>query len=552
MDRRTYLGALGGASVFGAGSGIGSANATWWFSDPEVEIESGTVEGDEEGDVNAFRGIPYAHQPVGERRFRPPETPAPSWDGTRGAHDYGPRAPQPILATGFLGLDVGKFVGSEDGCLNLNVWAPADADPGEKPVMYWIHGGAYNFGSNRFPGGALAEAGDVVVVAVNYRLNALGFFAHPEVTAASPSAPTNFGYLDIRAGLEWVQRNVAAFGGDPDNVTIFGESAGGHAVLTLLTDPEAKGLFHRAISQSGPINDPLYPLAELEDRGTEAARELDCASGDTLACLRDAKPAELAEAYGVAGALASEATDGGTPRVELPGLIFGVDGEVVRAHPATLIEDGEFHDVPVLLGGNAEEYQFFLEFADDTVPESEAAYRDRLQRVYGDFGDRVVDAYPVSDYDSIEAAYIDVNTDDFFLCSDVAVTDAITRQGGTAYRYLFDDTPTIPVTLLSDDPGAYHTAELAYVFGETVTQQGLPTGIIGPGDWVLRDRMQGYWTNFAASGDPNGDGLPEWREATRNQRRVRLQEDSVTVETGTSDGCAVMQDIYSYLRSTGR
>ncbi|AQL41487.1 hypothetical protein BV210_01600 [Halorientalis sp. IM1011] len=550
MDRRTYLGALGGASVFGAGSGVGSANATWWFSGPTVETESGTVEGYEDDGIEVFEGIPYAHQPVGERRFRPPETPAPSWDGTRDATEFGPRAPQPLLLTTLID-SVGEFVGEEDGCLNLNVWAPEDAEPGDKPVMYWIHGGGYNFGSNRFPGGALAEAGDVVVVAVNYRLNALGFFAHPEISAENPSTPTNFGYLDIRAGLEWVQRNVEGFGGDPDNVTIFGESAGGHAVLTLLTDPEAEGLFHRAISQSGPINEPLYSLSELETRGTEAAAELDCGD-DTLACLRDTDPETLAEAYGVAGAIASGATSGQTPPVEQPALIIGVDGEVVRDHPATSIENGEFHDVPVLLGGNAEEYQFFLEFTDDTVPESEAAYRDRLQRIYGDFGDRLVDAYPVSDYDSIEAAYIDVNTDDFFLCSDVAVTDAITSQGGTAYRYVFDDTPTIPVTLLSEDPGAYHTAELSYVFGATVTQQKLPTGINGPGDWELRDRMQGYWSNFAATGDPNGGSLPEWPAANQNQRRVRLQEESVTVETGTGDGCPVFRDVYDRLRSIDR
>ena len=550
MDRRTYLGALGGASVFGAGSGVENVHSTWWFWDPEVETESGTVEGEEAGDVAVFKGIPYAHQPVGERRFRPPETPAPTWDGTRDATEFGPRAPQPLLLTTLID-GIGTFVGEEDGCLNLTVWAPEDAEPGEKPVMYWIHGGAYNFGSNRFPGAALAEAGDVVVVAVNYRLNALGFFAHPEISAETPDAPTNFGYLDIRAGLEWVQRNVAAFGGDPDNVTIFGESAGGHAVLSLLTDPEAAGLFDRAISQSGPINEPLYSLSELETRGTEAAAELDC-EGDTLACLRDADPQALAEAYGVAGALATGGSSGQVPPVEQPGLIFGVDGEAVRDHPASLIENGEFHDVPVLLGGNAEEYQFFLEFADDSVPESETAYRERLQQVYGEFGDRIVDAYPVSDYGSVEAAYIDVNTDDFFLCSDVAVTDAITRNGGTAYRYLFDDTPTIPVTALAEDPGAYHTAELSYVFGEIVTQQKLPTGINGPSDWKLQDRMQGYWTNFAASGDPNGADLPAWPTANEKQRRVRLREKSVTVETGTGDGCPVLIDIYSKLRAIGR
>ncbi|WP_335998587.1 carboxylesterase/lipase family protein [Halorientalis halophila] len=556
MDRRRYLRALGGASALGAGSGIGSANTGWWFSGPEVETESGTVEGEDEGDYHAFRGVPYAHQPVGERRFRPPETPAPSWEGTRDATDFGPLAPQPVLATSFLGVDVGKFVGEEDGCLNCNVWAPADADPGEKPVMFWIHGGAFNFGSNRFPGGNLAATGDVVVVAVNYRLNALGFFAHPEITAENPSAPANAGYLDVRAGLEWVQRNVEAFGGDPDNVTIFGESAGGHAVLTLLTDPETEGLFHRAISQSGPITDPLYSLSELEARGAEAAEELGCADGDALACLREQDPESLAEAYGVSGALAVGGDpDPDLPGVAQPGLVFGVDGEVVPEHPATRIANGDFHDVPVIAGGNADEYQFFLEFAGDTVPESATAYDDWLDAAYGRFADRVRDAYPADAYDSLETAYVDLLSDEFFLCSDAAVVDAVRDHGGTAYRYVFDDTPTIPVTLLSEDPGAYHTAELSYVFGQTVTQQGLPTGIMGPGDWKLRDRMQAYWSNFAESGDPNGSSgsdLPAWPAVDEDHTKVRLREKTVAVETGTRAGCAVFRDVYDYLRSIGR
>lgn len=551
MDRRTYLRTLGGASALGAGS-IGVAAGS---VDEYVETERGPVEGEPDGDVIAYKGIPYAAQPVGERRFRPPERPAPAWGDELDGSEYGPRAPQPLLATNFVGLDATTFVGEEDGCLNLNVWAPEGADEGEKAVMFWIHGGAYIFGSNRFPGGELAEDGDVVVVAPNYRLNALGFFAHPAVTAENPDAPTNVGYLDIRAALEWVQQNVARFGGDPDNVTVFGESAGGHAVLTLLTDPDAEGLFHRAISQSGPINEPLYSLSELESRGEDAAAELSCGGSDALACLREADPSDLASAYGVAQSFAGMGDPSDGPRVLRPGLVFGVDGEVVESHPATRIAEGEFHDVPVLLGGNAEEYQFFLAFTGDAAPESASAYRQRVRAEYGQFADDVLEQYPASDYDSIEEAYVDLFTDDLFLCSDYKVAREIEQHGGTAYRYVFDDKPTVPVTLTVEDPGAYHTAELSYVFGQTVTQQGLPTGILGPQDYRLRHRMQTYWTNFAKRGDPNGSGWfapPEWPAVGDDLTRVRLQARSVDPESGVEPECELFAEIYEYVRSEGR
>ncbi|MFB6164430.1 MAG: carboxylesterase/lipase family protein [Haloarculaceae archaeon] len=554
MDRRSYLRTLGGASVLGVGSGVASAGGHGKVGE-RVVTESGPVEGVYDDGVFAYKGIPYAKQPVGDRRFRPPQTPAPSWDEPLDGSEWGPRAPQPLLLSEFSGIGGTRFVGREDGCLNLNVWTPRGTDEGEKPVMFWIHGGAYNFRSNRFPGQALADFGDVVVVATNYRLNALGFFAHPELTVAQPSAPTNFGYLDIRAALEWVQRNVAAFGGDPNDVTIFGESAGGHAVLTLMTDSDASGLFHRAISESGLINAPLFPLAQLEQRGANASGKLDCSGADTLLCLRDATPLELAKAYGATSGLAGGQPPDGLPGVVAPQLIFGVDGQVVEEHPAVRFANGQFHDAPLLLGSNADGYQFFVALPGSEAPTSAAEYRALIDQRYGQFADRIGQYYPPEQYDSIEAAFVDLITHETFLCSDYRVGRNVTEHGGTAYRYVFDDTPTIPTTaLFVSDPGAYHTAELSYVWGDTVTQQGLPTGILGPSDYKLRYWVQSYWTNFAKRGDPNGRGWfapPKWPAVDDQETRVRLQAHDVPVERGTEPGCEAFVDVYEYVHSQG-
>lgn len=552
MHRRRFLQALGGATAVGA-AGTGKAKAWWWdsgTSSPEVTTESGRVEGTNVGSTDVYKGIPYAKQPVGDRRWRPPETPAPDWDGTLDATEYAPIAPQPNLITSaagsLLGIDFTVVAGREDGCLNLNVWAPQNADPGEKPVMVWIHGGGYEIGSNRYNSQQLSQRGDVVVVTVNYRLGPLGFYTHPELLDEDPRN-VNQGYQDMIAALEWVQRNIREFGGDPNNVTIFGESAGGNAVLTLMTDPDTEGLFHRVICESGPVIEDYDNREEAAEEGVEVAESLGCTGADALECLRDASLQNLLSGQrGLIGSIA-----GGDSAGLLEGaLAIVVDGTVIEEHPALRFRDGEFHDVPLITGGNNDETQLFLALQD--VPDRQA-YRDTLESTLTPGqADRVLEAYPAENYGSPKDALIDATTDGVFLCNDRLTAKWISDNGGTVYRYIFDDSPSDPfelIQLIIPDRGAYHAAELAYVFGDgdNITQQGFEISDTGLRDKWLSRTMQDYWTNHAWNGNPNDSGWfgpPDWpRFDSTNQRQVRLKEDAVEQESGPKPGCGVWEPI---------
>jgi para-nitrobenzyl esterase len=547
VNRRHFLQTLGGASALGSG-GIGSTNA-WWF-DPEVDTESGTVEGESKGDTDVFRGIPFAKQPVGERRWRPPETPAPSWDGTLDATSYGPRAPQPSLITSaasLVGIDLTTAVGDEDGCLNLNIWAPSGASPDNpKPVMVWIYGGAYDIGDNRYNGRQLSERGDVVIVTINYRLGPLGFFTHPDLLAED-ERNVNQGYQDMIAGLEWVQRNIRAFGGDPDNVTIFGESAGGQSVLTLLTDPKTEGLFDRVICESGPIVAQLQNREQAAQDGVDLAEQIGCSGPDAASCLRSAPVEDLLQNTG--GLFDLLSGDDIVGRLEgTIGLV--VDGEVIEKHPAKRVRDGEFHDVPVLTGGNADEMQFFLA---NTDVSSEQRARELLSAsLEPDQVEAVLEQYPFEAYETPKDTAIDAATDGLFLCNDRLTAKWLSENGATVYRYVFGDAPSDPLELIQVVLGerrAYHGAELAYVWGDgdNITQQGLELSDTGLVDKKLARTMQDYWTNFAANGDPNAEGWfapPEWPTFDADeQRQVRLLEDDVRQESGTKPECEVWEPI---------
>lgn len=528
-NRRQYLRSVLGATAFGVVGGVGTAT-TW--SGPEVSTESGPVRGERTGDTDVFKGIPYAKQPVGDRRWRPPEIPG-EWEGTLEATEYGPVCVQ----SGGLATVAGgepEISGSED-CLNLNVWAPADATPDDpRPVMVWIHGGGYTSGSNRYESRRLSEFGDVVVVTINYRLGPFGFFTHPDLLAEDPRN-VNQGYQDMRAALRWVQRNVRAFGGDPDNVTIFGESAGGNAVLTLMSDPEAEGLFHRVICQSGPVVGDLLNREEAAREGVELAEEVGCTGGDAADCLREQSPEAILNA-----------STGDSEESVLDGpLGVVVDGEVIEKHPAKRFADGEFADVPLITGANADETQLFLVGTD--VPSAEA-YEATVRDRYGDLADRVLETYPVDAYETPKDALVDVTTDAVFDCGDRLVARWIDENGGTVYRYLFDDAPTYPLSLLrllEDDVGAYHAAELAYVFGGEVTQGDYSIARLGLRDRLLSRRMRDYWTTFAETGDPNGRLRPDWPEFTAAEReQVRLTEDEVVRESGPKPECALWEPVY--------
>ncbi len=409
-----------------------------------VRTTGGLVSGTEANGVRAYLGIPYAAPPVGELRWRPPQ-PAPPWDGVRRCVAYGPACPQPV------GLDASFFpVGETDeDCLYLNVWTPVaggaglpgaaaqagSGSPGAAtsrlPVMVWIHGGGFSNGSGSLPvysGARLARLG-AVVVTVNYRLGALGFFAHPALTREDRQGTSgNYGLLDQVAALEWVRDNIAGFAGDPANVTVFGESAGAMSICDLMVSPRAEGLFARAIVQSGPFDaqgvgmDAVRPLAEAEAVGRRLSRRLGCADRpDELAALRAVPAARLVEV--------AEQTVARIPG----GIGLGpvVDGVVLPGDPAALFAAGAVHDVDLLVGANADEANLFLLGMRDRTPAQLAAF---VRRVYEPYGDRVLAAFPASVYGSRTAALSMAATVMGFLAPARFAAASVARAGGDAGR----------------------------------------------------------------------------------------------------------------------
>ncbi len=455
-----------------------------------VATEYGLVQGVRESGLAVYRGIPFAAPPVGELRWRAPQ-PAAKWEGVREAAKFGPDAIQ----------GRGNQPGVSEDCLYLNVWTPAKAADERVPVLVWIYGGGFAGGSTSIPvhnGEHLARKG-VVVVSINYRVGPLGFLAHPDLSAESPRHTSgNYGLLDMIAGLKWVQRNIAAFGGDPDKVTIFGESAGGIAVSMLCASPEAKGLFRGAISQSGgsfgPPRPTTYPgenmkrLADAEKAGAAfAARN----GASTLAKLRKLPPEKLV----VPG---------------MGGFWPIIDGWVIPDDQHKLYEAGRYNDVAILVGYNSDEG---LSFARERTPEEYIA-STRLR--YGPHADALLKAYPPGEGKVAKTAR-DLMRDAAFGWQTWSWAVLQTRTGkAPVYFYYFDQHPQRVAGSPEADHGTPHGADVPYVF-ETLDRRN-PR--LTAEDFAISDTMVSYWTNFAKRGNPNGGKLPEWPTFTDAQRRV--------------------------------
>ena len=448
----------------------------------QVEIETGRLVGSRQGVISVFRGIPYAAPPVGPLRWQPPQ-PVEPWTAVRSARRYGPVARQRVGGGS-------QFVASED-CLYLNVWTPA-REGASLPVMVFIHGGGFATGSGSEPmyeSTELAKQG-VVVVTFNYRLDIVGFFAHPLLTAESPDgASGNYGLRDQVAALEWVQRNIERFGGDPERVTVFGESSGGRSVSVLLSSPLAEGLFQRAVTQSGTLDGVAIPLAAEEERGDRLARAVGCADRpDPLRCLRARTFDELA----FAGLFEARPI---------------VDGWMVPEDPRRVYADGRQHDVPMIIGSNADEGTFAM--LGRRMPiRTVADYEEYVRRVSGPAADEVLGQYRAGTDDEVFQVLNRFDTD-----RDVArhVRRQARWMAGTSsntYVYLF---ARVSPQHLWSGLGATHTAELPYLFGNlrfAAREGNLRT--LELADRRLSQIMMRYWTRFAATGDPNGDGLPVW------------------------------------------
>ena len=463
-------------------------------SNDAIKVDGGLISGTMTDSVRSFKGVPFAAPPVGELRWKPPQ-PVVAWDGVRECNAFGPQCPQaPYPAGSIYAAPPQKQ--SED-CLYLNLWTAAKE--GEKrPVMVWIHGGALTrgSGSNRiYDGTALAKKG-VVLVTINYRLGPLGYLAHPELTAESPKRSSgNYGVLDQIAALKWVQKNIAAFGGDPSRVTIFGESAGSWSVNALVASPLTKGLFHRAIGQSGGSFGRGTYLKE--DRGNSPSAEkigaafAKAAGADSIKALRALSAEKIIEVF-------NNDPEGRKFRSQP-----NVDGWVLPDEIRNIFGQGKQNDVPVIVGSNANEMTTLTPPA--TVPKTLEDYRKRVESQYGPVIKEFDAVYPVKSEADITAAYLGSLRDVTFSLP-MRTWARMTATGRSrAYLYIFSH---VPPNQNSKYLGAYHAGEIIYVFNNL----NLRNQAYQDADYKLAEMMSNYWVNFAMTGDPNGKGLPTWTQ----------------------------------------
>ncbi len=462
-----------------------------------VTTVEGPVKGAVTSGVRQFQAIPYAAAPLGDLRFRSPQ-PVKHWTIPRDATAKAPMCMQTLPV-------VNLTVGQED-CLYLNVVAPAKPAATLAPVMVWIHGGGFTVGSvNDDSPVHLVERSGVVVVSINYRLGPFGFLAHPALEKEDPTHSTGaMGFLDQVAALEWVQRSAAAFGGDPANVTLFGESAGGMSICGHLYSPRSTALFERAVMQSGPCEQAGIPKARAVAQGNDLATALHCDTGaDVLACMR-ALPAAT-----VFGAMP------GDPTFLFRKAAFWLptaDDVVLPSDPAAARAAGRFNHVPILAGVNHDEGRLFFGMAAYSVnaavpPIAAAEYPRRIAAYFGDaLGPKVVAKYPLASYPDPGAAFGQAVGDAILACP--AVDGALAFSGTEpVHLYQYEHTPNrfvLPITGI--DLGAFHTAELPYVFGVPVASSGEIT--FSADERALSDVMIDAWTRFARTGDPSGASLP--------------------------------------------
>lgn len=478
-------------------------------SEPIVTTEYGKVRGTAHENATVFQGIPYAAAPTGDRRWRKPAEPQP-WDGVRDA-----TKPAPPCAQVPGELPEGST--SED-CLYLNVTAPKKDSGKPRPVVVWMHGGGFYMGTgSSYDAQRMATRGDTVVVTVNYRLGIFGFFAHPGLAGSG-----TFGLQDQQAALKWVRRNIAAFGGDPRNVTVAGQSAGAMSVCAQLTSPSARGLFDKAVMQSGScgytwrnhyhyLNEQassIYqPVSVMRERGAQTAAQLGC-EGDTqdvLRCLRDLPVDKLmpVQQYFIQPAY-------NTPTLPL--------------HPEKAVKSGQFHRVPVLSGSTKEEAMAWTAVYDQGKPMSEETYRTVLKETFGDEAGKVSKRYPLQNYPTPAHAWAAIVTDDSWSCTQYRVSQEL-AQHVPVHHYEFADPAPPPVGPEPEIPtGAQHASELWSFFD--------PGGVAPPftaDQEKLSEQMIDYWTSFAASGDPNGKGGVPWP-------RMRPGQSAGTQQLAPGDG----------------
>jgi para-nitrobenzyl esterase len=446
-----------------------------------VKVGQGMLQGAYENGLTVYKGVPFAEPPVGKLRWHAPEPPV-KWEGVKQAAEF---APAPMQGGN-------PSSGKSEDCLYLNIWTPAKSAKEQIPVFVWIYGGGFSFGSATEPiynGEALAKKG-VVFVSIAYRVGQLGFLAHPGLSAESPDKVSgNYGLLDMIAGLQWIQDNIAAFGGDPDKVTIFGESAGGIAVSMLCASPLAKGLFHGAISQSGGSFGPPRPttfpgenlkrLADAEKAGEDFAQK---AGVSSIAELRKIAADSLPSGWGIGSAWPI------------------IDGWVIPDDQYKLYKAGKYNDVPILVGYNSDEGASFSREKD---PEE---YINGVKQRYGKFADALIKAYPAGE-NSVPKTARDLSRDAAFGWHTWSWARLQSETGkSNVYYYYFDQHPDYPEGSPKAGYGSPHGQDVVYVFQHLDPSNQQTT----ESDLAISEAMGTYWTNFAKYGDPNGEGVPVW------------------------------------------
>jgi para-nitrobenzyl esterase len=494
---------------------LASAASVWGAE--HVKTANGVVEGvTETSGIRAFRGIPFAAPPVGDLRWKPPQ-PVKDWDGVRKTDRFGPRAMQrPIF--GDMNF---RSEGMSEDCLYLNVWTPAKSGDERLPVLVYFYGGGFMAGDGsepRYDGESMAKKG-LVAVTVNYRLGVFGFFAHPELTKESMHhASGNYGLLDQNAALVWVRRNIAAFGGDANKVTIAGESAGSISVSAQMASPLSKDLIAGAIGESGSLLGtlPPVPLSQAEESGTKFAAKLEA---KTLADLRAVPAAKLL------GAAAGE---------RFGRFALVIDGWSLTKQPAQVFAAGEQAKVPLLVGWNSEEMNYRMVLGQDKPTKEN--YEKALKRLYGERAPEALKHYAAATDQEVEQAATDLAGDRFIGLSTWRWADLQGKTGGKpVYRYLYararppmrpemgDAAPGLAGGVIKGDQakairmlpakGAVHSAEIEYALGNLASNKVYAWT---PDDYKVSEVMQTYFANFIKSGDPNGPGLPAWPPANRS------------------------------------
>jgi para-nitrobenzyl esterase len=488
-----------------------------------VRVESGEIEGVAQEGVTAYLGVPFAAPPIGELRWREPRPPA-AWQGTRSATSFAPACMQ----TG-VSMPGEKPPATSEDCLYLNVWTPAKAAKERLPVIVWIHGGGYVNGSASMPlywGDRLSQRG-VIVVTIAYRLGPLGFLAHPELTAESARKSSgNYGLLDQIAALEWVRSNIAAFGGDPSRVTIAGQSSGAMSVSMLMASPRARGLFHRAIGQSGGLFEPLqiapsYLLTNAERDGKAYASSV---GADSIATLRKLPAVDL-----------------------LGGKAGGVSHPVIEPHalpvaPYDAFSSRSHNDVPLLVGFNAEEARALV----NVEGVKAATFAADIERRFGALPAPLMDAYPHATDAQARQARLDLERDLRFGW-DMWAWARLQVQSGRSpvHFYYFKQQPPFPEGSIHEAWGASHFAELWYMFDHLNQEHAWRWSAA---DRQLAKTMADYWTNFAKHGDPNGKGLPPWPPYNGDNRVLHLSETIVLDGLPNTDSLKVFDAVYNSLR----